>query len=377
MPKRLSEEEIEARIQRDAKKSMIFKERHSWCVCCELLKKYPQIVPTIKEEIKRAIREIEGLGAVPDVNEDSGAEAVVPVVKTPEPADFVLLPQYDKPEAVLAAHLCALLTLADPVIFSPFILKALQKKGARAPDREALLQTLEFYFGVSRSMPIPSSLRPLRALAGHLQILRASVGMGSIQVALPICIATQGHYVVARQLESGALVIAKRYLPTAGHRTTKKTYGKYVVQQNWSLASARVVDLGNMVFETLQDLWSWSTADTGTLLEEQGERGYAPSAQPTKNKPGVETIRQLTGHSASGVGKLVPWNDVDQRNAVRAAIVVAGVGMSSQSSFTDRNDESCAHASAEVLLGLEPSECIMASWPADDDDDYVPPPPVR
>ena len=128
MPKMLSEEEIEARIQRDAKKSMIFKERHSWGVCCELLKKYPQTVPTIKEEIKRAIREIEGLGAVPDVNEDSGAEAVVPVVKTPEPADFVLLPQYDKPESVLAAHFCALLTLADPVLFSPFILKALQKK---------------------------------------------------------------------------------------------------------------------------------------------------------------------------------------------------------------------------------------------------------
>ena len=133
-----------------------------------------------------------------------------------------------------------------------------------------------------------------------------------------------------------------------------------------------------MVFETVQDLWSWITADTGTLLEEQGERGYTPSAHPTKNKPGVETIRHLTGHSASGVGKLVPWNDVDQRNAVRAAIVVAGVGMSSHSSFTDSNDDSCAHASAEVLLGPEPSEGIMASWPADDDDDdYVPPPPVR
>ena len=95
---------------------MMFNERHSYSVCCELLKKYPQIVPRMKEEIKRAIREIEGLG-VPDGCTDDNVDSVVPVVKPTLPADFILLPQYDKPESVPATHLCSVLTLADPVIF--------------------------------------------------------------------------------------------------------------------------------------------------------------------------------------------------------------------------------------------------------------------
>ena len=237
------------------------------------------------------------------------------------------------------------------------------------------MQTLEFYVGVSRSMPIPATLRPLRALASHLQALRASVGMGSVQVALPIDIDTQGHYMVVRQLECGALEVARRYAPTAGHRTTQKTYGDYCVQQNWSIASARVVDLGQMVFETLQDLWHSNNAGTETFLAEQGERSSTPSSQPTKSNGGVTSSHQKAGRSTSAKGNRALSIDADQMKAVCTDIVVADVGTKCQSSFTCINDDSCAQALEDELFGPDVSEGLCFAGPVDDEDDFVPPPP--
>ena len=265
----------------------------------ESMRKYPQIVP----ELKKTVDSLLGFAAVPPatlplhqpevpalVDREGGSHPAGPQPAPPacETQSSRKIPdQHNKLNAFPLKDLQFFMKEMEPILFSPFAVKALCKRGARCASKASLCELIEFTTGLEANARLAvNQVSTVDDCARILKALNFNKGRRAQDLELPPCWETQGVYTL-EETSGGQLVVVNRFKKVAvtisGESGFK--FGMCKVEPNFSEDRARLMQDGIVDQPLLITIFAKrGNALCAKVLEHSGE-SQEPSYKKIKLTP--------------------------------------------------------------------------------------------